>query len=68
MVLEGISGTLDEDLGHAVVCALGVNRTFYRTFAERHSWGAVADRLAMHIEHLTADCEQQPLKASYGNA
>ena len=50
VVVEGVNGALDDDLGRAVVRALEVDRSACREFAERNSWRAVADRLTAQFE------------------
>jgi len=68
VVVEGINGALDEDLGQAVARALRVNRASCRAFAERSSWSAVADRLIMQFSYLNAMNDRQPPRASCGAA
>jgi glycosyltransferase involved in cell wall biosynthesis len=45
VVVEGVNGALDADLAAAIERALAVDRIGCRTFAERHGWDAIADRL-----------------------
>jgi glycosyltransferase involved in cell wall biosynthesis len=45
VVVEGVNGALDADLAAAIERALAVDRAGCRTFAERHGWDAIADRL-----------------------
>ena len=45
VVLEGVSGALDDDLSAAVARALAVGRGSCRSYAESHGWPAVAARM-----------------------
>jgi glycosyltransferase involved in cell wall biosynthesis len=45
VVCEGVNGALDEDLSSAVERALRVDRRSCRTFAERHGWRTIAERM-----------------------
>lgn len=45
VVINGVNGWLDEDLGTAVTQALTVSRTACRRFAEQRGWGRIAERL-----------------------
>ena len=49
VVVDGVNGALDADLGRAVRRALTVDRQRCRAFALERSWASVADRLAAHL-------------------
>ncbi len=44
LVIEGVNGALDEDLGSAVERALNCDRVACRRFAEQQSWDSVVQR------------------------
>jgi glycosyltransferase involved in cell wall biosynthesis len=49
VVLDGVNGALDADLGSAIRRALTVDRRGCRQFALAHGWEAIADRMAAHL-------------------
>lgn len=49
VVVDGVNGALDADLGTAVSRALNVDRKQCRRFALQHGWDAIADTMAAHF-------------------
>lgn len=49
VVVDGVNGALDADLGAAVRRALTIDRGECRRFALAHGWDAVARRMAAHL-------------------
>ncbi len=52
VVIDGVNGALDEDLGTAIRRALTVDRGGCRRFASAHGWGAIAERMAAHMPRI----------------
>lgn len=58
VVVDGVNGALDPNLGAAVKRALTVDRKECRRFATAHGWAVIAARMAAHfppIDRPTAD-------------
>jgi len=49
VVVDGVNGALDADLGNAVRRALTIDRKQCRRFAMAHGWDAIARRMAAHL-------------------
>ena len=49
VVVEGVNGALDADLGRAIRRALTIDRTQCRRFALANGWNAIARRMAAHL-------------------
>ncbi len=49
VVVDGVNGALDVDLGRAISTALTIDRKRCRRFALDHGWGAIAQRMAAHL-------------------
>jgi len=49
IVVEGVNGALDADLGAAIRRAMTIDRKQCRHFALQHGWNAIAQRMAAHL-------------------
>jgi len=49
IVVEGVNGALDADLGSAIRRAMRIDRTQCRYFALQNGWDAIARRMAAHL-------------------
>ncbi len=54
VVLDGVTGALDEDLGAAVERALRINPQHCIDYAARHSWQGCAEAFLRHVQPLPA--------------
>ncbi len=50
VVVDGVNGALDVDLGSAIRSALMIDRKRCRKFALSHGWDVIAQRMAAHLQ------------------
>ena len=70
VVVDGVNGALDVDLGSAIRSALMIDRKRCRKFALSHGWDVIAQRMAAYLEvidwarpHVVGDCAITYLEA-----